>query len=482
MSQIRQEIVIFQDSQTRRPSLSESIQAKGHSVFPCTSVAEALATLNRLAEPIFLREIVGKEDDARSSVKELLETETLRKFPVILLVRGADQYDGLLNRFFRLAVSVEGDSETSEIIEVINFIAERREELLSEPTPKLPESAVDFSTGTHAVNRDTTWTNFKSIHHLFFSQLDTLKLNKRSLGGKEYIKAVTPENFRDHSYLPETKKVEPVLNQIWQASPNWVRCHSHRVAFMTHRILVALDVPDPLREQAQIASFLYTWCVERKSVRLLKNDLLMASDGPTRSELCSKIKDSAMKVAVELELVTSGKVIAKLGKLVGDEEVADDSEESLAASAILASDIIDRFCWQAGYWKPQAAYTLFKMCRDGELNQIHPAILCCALKLLFEAVSATDPTKMLPGKVSKTKAAMAASHVADELLTENEVRVPIASLSPGMKLSRPIVAIDGKHVLAEDLILDQDLIWRIWNLSAVRPLNAPLIVQDRAPL
>ena len=43
-------------------------------------------------------------------------------------------------------------------------------------------------------------------------------------------------------------------------------------------------------------------------------------------------------------------------------------------------------------------------------------------------------------------------------------------------MTRPLRAPDGAILLPEGLILDADLIWRIWQLCTIKLMNTPLIV------
>ena len=60
---------------------------------------------------------------------------------------------------------------------------------------------------------------------------------------------------------------------------------------------------------------------------------------------------------------------------------------------------------------------------------------------------------------------------------EDEEKVKISSLTDGMKLSKPLKSFDGKEILEADLTLDNDLIWRIWQLSSICPLNSPMVIK-----
>jgi hypothetical protein len=81
-------------------------------------------------------------------------------------------------------------------------------------------------------------------------------------------------------------------------------------------------------------------------------------------------------------------------------------------------------------------------------------------------------------RINKAALAEAARQLRNPV-DENERRISMSELTPGMQLSRPIVAMDGKEILSSDIKLDEDLIWRLWQLSAIRPLNAPVIVNSK---
>lgn len=51
----------------------------------------------------------------------------------------------------------------------------------------------------------------------------------------------------------------------------------------------------------------------------------------------------------------------------------------------------------------------------------------------------------------------------------------LAEMLPGMQLAHPLSTKDGRLLVEKDTILDPDIIWRIWRLASICPLNAPII-------
>jgi hypothetical protein len=115
--------------------------------------------------------------------------------------------------------------------------------------------------------------------------------------------------------------------------------------------------------------------------------------------------------------------------------------------------------------------------KSGSCNDIHPLMLAVVMKYVSEALAASPPSFLLTKSVRENPALQAE---AGEPIREGETKVPLDSLAPGMRLSRPLKAFDGRQILSEDLVLDEDLIFRIWQLAAVRPLNSAIVVSPVA--
>jgi len=71
---------------------------------------------------------------------------------------------------------------------------------------------------------------------------------------------------------------------------------------------------------------------------------------------------------------------------------------------------------------------------------------------------------------------------AERLFRASDVTaVDVYQLQPKMRLARPLLTQDGKIVVPVATALDQDLIQRVQQLAAIRPLQTPLIVSSSMP-
>ena len=59
-----------------------------------------------------------------------------------------------------------------------------------------------------------------------------------------------------------------------------------------------------------------------------------------------------------------------------------------------------------------------------------------------------------------------------------ESKVTLSALQPGMRLMRPVVSTDGTLLLPENVVLDDDIIWKLWRLAAIKPLYTPVCVVE----
>lgn len=469
MSDSRQDIILFQDNGVKLKNLPEQLVANGLSATPVSNIDEAKEIQKSLPSPILIREVAGSFDEIRNAIDEIIESEKISDIPILFIGEKAHDFENELRNLNSLAFTFSYPCDLQQILQAIRYISTERERL------KSSSSAEDV----HSIKAHPVHDKHANIHSLFFEQLDALALNKRSLGGREYIKANRSESIKDKSYLPENSTALKAFVNITEESNNWERAHLHRVAYITNRILIVLNIKDHALAAAQTAALLYA-CSFGKSGRrkLLRQELHNDKDG-FRIEVASKIKDSAMKVALDYDLKEASQIISILGKFLAGEEVPNDLEKSICASTIMTAIILDRSVWQSGVWSPAASYQFIKDAKKGSFRMLHPAPLCCALKLLFEGITSAPPARMLRGKVLRNQALIDAAQREKEVpLNDNEKRVAIGALTPGMRLSRPITAFDGKQLLADDLILDQDLIWRIWSLSSMRPINSPVVVTE----
>jgi len=66
---------------------------------------------------------------------------------------------------------------------------------------------------------------------------------------------------------------------------------------------------------------------------------------------------------------------------------------------------------------------------------------------------------------------------SEDLPDGTVVNIRLSELTPGMRLARPLATLDGKVILQADTLLDQETLFNLWQLCAVRALDARVSVQ-----
>jgi hypothetical protein len=314
---------------------------------------------------------------------------------------------------------------------------------------------------------------------LIFSQSALLKLGNRSFRANEYVQALRSQNFKLKDYLPQEEKVSIAITDFTSSVDKWSCSHIHRTAFMSYKIIEALNLGAEITNAAKTSAFLYSWNFAGESPSLLKRDYNMTSGEEMRAQLCGRIKDSADRIFKELTMSTASEIAGLVGCQIGYEQTVNDTPISIAASAIVASDMVDRLCWSMDYWNPRAVNRILRQIKNGELKEIHPSVVSCLVAFLTQSRSSREIFLLVPKHIRNNKELQEfAQSIKNQKIDRDERKVPISALAPGMRLSRPVFAFDGEQVLCEDLILDEDLIWRLWQLSTVRPLNTPLVIRE----
>lgn len=498
-------VIIWESQKGFSNKLREYFQSKGVTSHLTSNFKDLLRSARNMASPIILLELPDRTNAAHQFLKDLNAQQDLFVYPLIVVGNNARSYENYLNETFKIAINFNKPASNIEIMDSINYLLETFEfpksghiasEALSVPeshtTRAEPEAASAESQATTVnpvteiaeteliIPANELYASFSSIPDLFFGELSKYNLLSRDLQGKHYIAYSSEAHIDKNLVNSPDPLVSNALEEINASLSKLALIRMHRVAFLSAQLLNAICTNAGLVADAKCASILMNWSLIKGQKVYLKKDFIMLKSKSFRKELCSKLKDSAMKCALDLKQERIAEIISKTGKLIGLEEAVSDDEVTMAASVIAAVDMIDRACWQNNHFSPRAAYKIMVMAKTGELSEFHPAVLCCIIKVLSEAIASNLKLFMIPRKLKKNKDLLEAAKRTRELVAaEGERKVELDQLAPGMRLSRPLVAFDGREILEEDLILDQDLIWRIWQLSLVRPLNAPLVIEKQ---
>jgi hypothetical protein len=147
-----------------------------------------------------------------------------------------------------------------------------------------------------------------------------------------------------------------------------------------------------------------------------------------------------------------------------------------AICALTFSDILQNLCFKRGHWSPQGAHRLLKKIKSGEWNLLSPKILTIFVRICFDMISDLPAIFAESPKLASAGGNSEPPNESDSEFSPSSM-VRLSELRPGMRLAEPLRSYDGKTVLERNLLLDEDIIWRLIQLSAIRPLASPVWIK-----
>jgi len=440
--------------------LAELIQGLGGSCRIAATFDEGIGLLREYTRGFLLFEAGREKSKIDSSLEKLLNNPHFFAVPTIFIAPDANQYLSTLRERLYSCITLSTPYDANSLAGAFRHLETNlRPVPICAPPPESPPPVTQESQDEDLPWPHELYEQHTSVLDLFFSMGKKFELHKRDLGGRHYAKAVRERLITYHEYLPKDGEVLSFTTDFMEQLGQSSRIYVHRLAMANHLILSSVDTLSPgIREIAKEAGLAYSIGVRQERQKLFQSDY--STDRDLRRYVSLGLKQSAEILGEKLKAEEASIIVATAARLLNFEEAVTDQEHSLAASSLLASDLIERYCWRMGMWSATGCRRLLSKCRSGQFKEIHPLILCCMMKLVMEAGVAH-----VKGKQT------AKEDKGDNQLHERQVH--ISCLTPGMRLSRPLYAVDGRSILSDDLVLDQDSIWRLWRLSSVRALGSP---------
>lgn len=486
MENVAHDIILFEKYHPFPERLPEFLHTKGFASQVAVNIKDLIAATRRLKDPIIL---IQCEKEEKKCAKDLLSNNHLYHVPIILFGACAYALTDLLQKNYKLIKTLHAAPTNSDMLSAIHeTIALYEKEKAKYLNPNLAEKSVNTSPlGLPIDEKEPTrsghhlFRKFSSIPELVFDHINDLGLAKLCLKGEDYAKTKINEDFlKENDFIPSNEKQRELAEQVLKQSDKWSKLHICRTAYIAAQFASSHASSQQIINDIKLSALLYSCALVDGEPSLLRDNYLRVTRQSLRKDICSRLKDSAMKISVELQAPKITNIIATMGRIIGKEQFAGEDEVSLISSMLVAADLIDRVCYQNGSWNPRAANTLLRRLKSGSITELHPYAICCMVKFLGEAISSKICKFIL---LKQLKADPQMLEKIQHLLTQeagtDEEKVSIDALVPGMRLSRPLHAYDGREILSEGMTLDQDLIWRLWQLAAVRPLIQHLIIQTK---
>jgi hypothetical protein len=324
---------------------------------------------------------------------------------------------------------------------------------------------------------DTTEPN-TGIQNRIFSENEPNR-KKKHLNGEIYIQVREPASFLEKDYLPERAAYRKTIEKLEEECTTWERSHFHRTAFASYNILQSLNIERGLIDVARGASLLYFFPTGISSERLTRAPYIRGSQSAIKRAILKSLRANAASFNEQSDLRDIAPIIERIAVIFDHEQAvlnpSSSSDKNLTriASTIILSDLVDRECWQDCYWDSTRTYAIVRWIESNEGKNLDSDVVWEFMRFLVETLEATPPEHVVTKQKRKE---LLESPPTKRNRTSSENTLKISQLTPGMRLAKPLLTFDGKPVLDNDIHLDHNLIWRIWRLCSLYPLEPAHVV------
>jgi hypothetical protein len=294
----------------------------------------------------------------------------------------------------------------------------------------------------------------------------------RTLGGKYFSVANTPEDFDDNLLIPahpSSEVLQGMLRTMNHKNP-WLGCHSRRVAYLSSALANSMALGSSRDAMIRLGALMLNWGLRDQDSAVIHHDMFRDYNEDKIRELSSYYRDSSVAAEQKLKDPEVARTILAASELLLS-KVPDSKELHENAYCILASELIDRSCWSTGFWNPFGAHSAIKRLREKQICFTNEKINRTLIRVLGEAGSWRVTVHNFFGFDGS-------GAVTKKSKGPNSRAVSLHELHPGMKLAEPLAAQDGKLILSADTELDEQTLYDLWALAAIRALHRPQIEND----
>ncbi len=447
-------LIILQHKNWPPARLLEFLHSRGFSTHPIMAPDELLELTLSVKSPMLMVHAGSSVSTQTEVCRCLLRERDLYRFPLLLVGLQNANLESALKDVYELSAFVRDDRDNKDIFEQLSILQQRYQ----------PEYQKDFSgkqSETEVPGRHTTVierSDYDAFPDFLFAQLAKLK-HAPDLGGARMLRVLSLNELSNLGMLPGDSDARELVLDVFRELRQGSRTHVARVAHMNSQILQALQISEDLLEHSKTAALLYPSSFTQSTASLQRIYLPIA--GKENAILMERLNSSAALVGGALPDSRARKLIEGMAQLIGRGIYEAPEELQIVVSALVASDLVHRICFQNGNWNPQGVYSLMKKLRDNKLQELHPSVLAAVAKYVNEAVFARNKHLEIKNPLSPPR----------DL-------VPLVQLTPGMKLHSPVLDAEGEVILDGGTVLDEDLIWRVWQLLSLRVLSSELDVSE----
>lgn len=499
-------VVYLKGSAEMRQDVTAALNSPSHTLIECRNVEEVLDQLKRVPPKLIIVDGSAGDREASQRVVELSTCSALFAIPVMLVSKQADKRaDTLADHYkrvipvnipftieaFNQAVSYGLGGPPPAEVPVDKSAVAKKEAAAAKDVGQLKETAVAKEAVPLKGRHKRLEENTPRIRARLRENPDPARL-KNSVGGEAFALARDPEDFVDESLLPKdfafTAFVQEVLNELNTADP-WLATHARRIAFVSAAIAKSLGFSAERDAVIRLAGVAMPYGLKDVPAEIQRYDLIKDPSREIALELASLYRQSAQAVRQRTGSEQAAQRVELAANLLVGESRSDDPQVLQDAATVMAVELCARSCWGNGAWSPQGAYRAIRFFRNGSLGITDKKVKSSIIRAMGEAVTmhvtvgnsflshlddSLDAASQAVKKLVEEASTLAKNRAAKEGAQTKEVN--IAELTPGMLLLGPVLAKDGRVVLQPNILLDENIVFDLWQLAAVRALELRVVV------
>ena len=296
----------------------------------------------------------------------------------------------------------------------------------------------------------------------------------------------TIDSFNDHLLIPVDRHREKLIEILddMAESDRWLGAHARRTTFVCSAISSRKEMDNDREASIRIASLMLNTGLTDQVKKDARDDLFLSRDEEKLEDLATGYNKSAELVRSELENERAAKIIDAVAGIIRRKPATTDKEIEEDAKCVLATELMDRACWGGGIWNPSGAYRSMRDFKGRSSYIDDDETLETVARVLGEAVStggaipSMSPPPLDPVQRKQRQEILAAAQeeAKEKFGKSRKSKVKLCDLKEGMKIADPVVSFDGQVLLPPGSVLDRDMIWRLWQLMIIRPIESPISV------
>lgn len=486
MTQEVSEVVIVQLGDALPTDLVVHLRDRGYVVNAVNRLDRILSAWSSYRLPILIIDCSSSVSVAQRTVTTLGELRHVLCCPIIIAAPDRRRYASRLGRYFSIVTTLPVPARVDTVLALVGVVERARGRLeegfglaIDPPPPDIDPPAGD-STSNETLG-EAVARSIERRTALVFDPEVRRQVDKDALNGDDLVSPRVLSEIEAAGLAPHDERCLKVGRELLKRTDVRGCRQVLRTVVLVGRLMRALRLREELLDVGASAALLFGL-----AFRPEEGDGLSALDDSIQSremrrQLAKSIELSAERVARELGRNDVAAVLVCCAQLVGHGRCeSTDPDIQYLAAILFGAELVGRVCFQNGWWDPRHARRILDRLETGWVEDLQPA-LAVALTRIVTAAIADRPRGFVvprhlrndPALVERAQAQRAAKPGA------GESTVAFVDLEPGMRLARGVATFDGHPVLETDAVLDHDLIWRLWRLAAVRPLNGPVFVSGK---